>query len=52
MGLFEEQGSWPGVLGRLFSGHDLSSDLASAVFDEILDGGPLVTLYDLGNSYS
>jgi anthranilate phosphoribosyltransferase len=38
MGLFEEQGSWPGVLGRLFSGHDLSSDLASAVFDEILDG--------------
>jgi anthranilate phosphoribosyltransferase len=38
MGLFEEQGSWPGVLGRLFSGLDLSSDLASAVFDEILDG--------------
>jgi anthranilate phosphoribosyltransferase len=38
MGLFEEQGSWPGVLGRLFSGRDLSSDLASAVFDEILDG--------------
>jgi anthranilate phosphoribosyltransferase len=38
MGLFEEQGSWPGVLGRLFSGLDLSTDLASAVFDEILRG--------------
>jgi len=38
MGLFEEAGGWPGVLSRLFSGLDLSSDLAASVFDEILEG--------------
>jgi anthranilate phosphoribosyltransferase len=38
MGLFEEQGAWPGVLGRLFTGGDLTSDVASAVFDQILEG--------------
>jgi anthranilate phosphoribosyltransferase len=38
MGLFEEQGGWPGVLGRLFEGLDLSSELASAVLDQVLSG--------------
>jgi anthranilate phosphoribosyltransferase len=38
MDLFEEQGAWPGVLGRVFSGLDLSADLAGAVFDQILEG--------------
>jgi anthranilate phosphoribosyltransferase len=39
MGLFEEEGAWPGVLARLFSGLDLSEDLAGEVFDQILEGG-------------
>jgi anthranilate phosphoribosyltransferase len=38
MSLFEDEGAWPGVLGRLFAGLDLSSDLACAVFDQILEG--------------
>jgi anthranilate phosphoribosyltransferase len=38
MGLFEDTGGWPGVLGQLFSGLDLSSELAASVFDQILEG--------------
>jgi len=38
MGVFEDIGAWPGVLGWLFAGRDLSEDLAFAVLGQILDG--------------
>jgi anthranilate phosphoribosyltransferase len=35
---FDGLGGWPGILGRLSSGHDLDSDEAGAALAEVLEG--------------
>jgi anthranilate phosphoribosyltransferase len=35
---FQDAGAWPGVLGRLTDGHDLSAAVAEAVMSEVLGG--------------